>query len=54
MLKPLLARLEREGLSAYLETHNERNIALYRHFGFEVVAESTLLKYDTGNVGDEA
>jgi ribosomal protein S18 acetylase RimI-like enzyme len=42
LLKPMLARLDMEGMPDYLETHNDKNIALYRRFGFEVVEESTL------------
>lgn len=33
-------RLDRAGLPAYLETQTERNIALYRRHGFEVIAEN--------------
>jgi GNAT superfamily N-acetyltransferase len=42
LLKPMLARLDEEGLPAYLETNKETNIALYLHFGFDVVEEFTL------------
>jgi len=42
LLKPMLARLDEEGLPAYLETHKEKNVAMYQHFGFDVVEESTL------------
>jgi ribosomal protein S18 acetylase RimI-like enzyme len=42
LLQPMLERLDKEGLPAYLETNKERNVALYQHFGFEVVEESTL------------
>lgn len=34
-----LERCDREGLPAYLESSNPRNISLYRRFGFEVVGE---------------
>ena len=40
LLKPMLERLDREGLPAYLETNKERNVTLYQHFGFDVVEES--------------
>jgi len=42
LLRPVLARLDAEGLPAYLETTTEGYVALYRHFGFEVVQEVVL------------
>jgi GNAT superfamily N-acetyltransferase len=42
LLRPRLARLDRERLPAYLETTIKGYVALYRHFGFEVVREETL------------
>lgn len=39
LLKPLLARAEKQGLPCYLETQLEKNIPLYEHFGFTVVEE---------------
>jgi ribosomal protein S18 acetylase RimI-like enzyme len=39
LMKPMLARADREGLPCYLETQNENNVALYRHHGFEVIKE---------------
>lgn len=41
LLKPMLERLDKEGLAAYLETNKEHNVSLYRHFGFEVIEKST-------------
>jgi ribosomal protein S18 acetylase RimI-like enzyme len=37
LMRPMLARLQEEGLPCYLETQNESNVPLYEHFGFEVV-----------------
>lgn len=37
-----LALADRDGLPAYLETTNDVNLPLYRHFGFEVVQEIVL------------
>jgi ribosomal protein S18 acetylase RimI-like enzyme len=42
LLKPMLARLAREKTPAYLETSIEDYVALYRHFGFEVIKETAL------------
>jgi hypothetical protein len=36
------ARADEEKLPAYLETGNEKNLGLYRHFGFEVRDEIRL------------
>jgi ribosomal protein S18 acetylase RimI-like enzyme len=37
-----LSRLDRERMPCYLTTQNEKNVGLYRHFGFEVVGQLTL------------
>ena len=42
LLRPRLARLDRERLPAYLETTIRDYVSLYNHFGFEVVKEETL------------
>jgi ribosomal protein S18 acetylase RimI-like enzyme len=42
LLKGGLARLDRERLPAYLETSIEDYVALYQHFGFEVIKEAEL------------
>jgi GNAT superfamily N-acetyltransferase len=42
LLKPLLARADREGLPCFLETQAEKNVALYEHFGFRVVEEGII------------
>jgi ribosomal protein S18 acetylase RimI-like enzyme len=42
LIRPMLGRFDRERLPCYLETHNENNIKLYRHFGFEAVDEGRL------------
>lgn len=39
LLAPVLARCDREGLPAYLESSNARNVPFYRRHGFEVTAE---------------
>lgn len=39
LLRSAGARLDREGLPAYLETGTTRNVALYRRHGFEVISE---------------
>ncbi len=42
LLEPMLARADREGLPCYLETQLEKNVALYKHFGFEVADEGII------------
>lgn len=39
LLATMLATVDTEGLPAYLESSNERNLTLYRRHGFEVVGE---------------
>jgi len=42
LLMGMLTRLDEEKLPCYLETQSEKNVAIYRHFGFEVVEESKI------------
>jgi hypothetical protein len=35
----MLARVDADGMPAYLESSNELNLALYRRHGFEVTSE---------------
>ncbi|MDD5700673.1 MAG: GNAT family N-acetyltransferase [Dehalococcoidales bacterium] len=42
LLKPMLKRVDREGLPCYLETGDARNLPLYGHFGFKVIEESSI------------
>jgi len=37
LLRPMFQRIDREGLPCFLETQAEKNVAIYRHFGFRVV-----------------
>ncbi len=40
LLRPILARLDREGRPCYVDTMQEKNVALYERFGFRVVEAS--------------
>lgn len=40
LVKPMLARMDKEGVACYLETLDENNVSLYEHFGFKVIDES--------------
>jgi len=39
LLAHMLARVDADGMAAYLESSNERNIALYGRHGFEITSE---------------
>lgn len=39
LLTPMLARADREGLPLYLDTHEAKNVSIYRRFGFAVASE---------------
>ena len=39
LIEPVLARADREGIPAYLESSKETNVPFYRKHGFEVVQE---------------
>jgi GNAT superfamily N-acetyltransferase len=45
LLEPHLQKADRAGIPVYLETVVERNIAIYRHYGFEV---DNMYTVDTG------
>ena len=40
--RPVLERIDREGMPCFLETNTDKNVAIYRRFGFEVVSEDKL------------
>ena len=42
LLRPVLERIDRERMPCFLETNNEKNAAIYRRFGFEVVSENRM------------
>jgi len=42
LLKPVLERIDREGMPCYLETNTDKNVTIYRRFGFEVVSEDKI------------
>ena len=42
LLRPMLLRIDKEGLPCYLETLEEQNVRLYEHFGFKVIEESNV------------
>ena len=40
LLRPMLNRLDKEGLPCYLETTTEKKASLYQHFGFKTMNKS--------------
>jgi len=42
LLKPMLARADREGLPCFLETQAAKNVTLYEHFGFKAAEEGII------------
>jgi len=44
LIRPMLARLDEEGLPCYLGTLKEANIPLYEHFGFKSVKKTIIPK----------
>ena len=42
LLEPMLARIDREALPLYLETQKEKNVALYKRFGFKVLEKAKI------------
>jgi ribosomal protein S18 acetylase RimI-like enzyme len=42
LLRPMLARVDGEGLPCYLETLEEKNVRLYEHFGFKMIEKSAI------------
>ncbi|WP_298669676.1 N-acetyltransferase [uncultured Methanofollis sp.] len=49
LIRPMLDRLQREGLPSYLVTQNEQNVALYEHYGFRVIEKSLVPGTEVGN-----
>ena len=39
LIRPMLARMDTEGLPCYTETMDEKNVSLYEHMGFRVMEE---------------
>ena len=39
LLKPMLARIDREKMPCYLDTEEEKNVSIYQHYGFRVLEE---------------
>ena len=42
LLNEMLSYIDKKGLPCYLETWGEKNVSMYKHFGFKVVDEFTV------------
>jgi ribosomal protein S18 acetylase RimI-like enzyme len=42
LIRPVLERIDRERMPCALDTNIDKNVAIYRHFGFEVISEDRL------------
>ena len=42
LVMPVLQRIDRERMPCFLDTSNEKNVAIYRRFGFELVSEDKI------------
>ncbi|MHA2042389.1 MAG: GNAT family N-acetyltransferase [Candidatus Thorarchaeota archaeon] len=51
LMKPMLDRIQSEGLPCFLETQNEKNVSIYQHFGFEVIYEEEFPEAEIPNWG---
>ena len=49
LIKPMLTRIDQEHLPCYLETENEKNVAIFQHYGFKVVESDNIPGSDVNN-----
>ena len=42
LIRPVLERIDREQMACALETNIDKNVAIYRRFGFEVISEDKM------------
>lgn len=42
LLRPMLQKIDTDNLLCYLETQDEVNVAIYEHYGFQVIDKSTI------------
>jgi ribosomal protein S18 acetylase RimI-like enzyme len=51
LMRPMLDRIQNEGLPCFLETLNEQLVSLYEHFRFEVIYKKTIPEVELSNWG---
>ncbi|HSW57308.1 MAG TPA: GNAT family N-acetyltransferase [Dehalococcoidales bacterium] len=42
LMKPMLQRLDRQKMDCFLETQDPQDVAIYQHFGFEIMEKSEI------------
>ena len=42
LLRPMLKRIDREQMPCALDTNIDKNVAIYRRFGFDVISQNKL------------
>ena len=42
LVSPVLERIDREQMPCFVETNSEKNVIIYRRFGFEVISEDNI------------
>ncbi len=47
MLEGMLSRVDGEGLTCFLDTNSDENVAIYEKFGFAVAKRYTILQHNT-------
>ena len=47
LINPMIARMDREQLPCYLETHKQENVPIFQRYGFKVVEEGIIPKSRT-------
>jgi N-acetylglutamate synthase-like GNAT family acetyltransferase len=46
LVRPMLARCDRENISTALETQLEKNVEIYKRYGYEIIAKTTIPNSD--------
>ena len=50
LLRPMLARCDKENVSSVLETQSKKNIELYKRYGYEIITETTIPESDIAHI----
>lgn len=49
LLKSMLAKIDKEGLPCYLDANDEKNVSIYKHYGFKVIEEYRIPRTNYNN-----
>jgi ribosomal protein S18 acetylase RimI-like enzyme len=42
LIRPVLERMDKQGLACYLETQDTQDVPIYEHYGFRIIDESLI------------